>query len=244
MNSRSAAPRLGLALALSAAAAQSVRAQASFQPNWAGFGSANLGMNTLARQQAYAQRRDPDGSGRRSPPPVRTAYVRDPAVTRRVEESFEAYVARVGGPDKAQLVRGDLARQDFVAVWRRLTSGQGYREGDVADALAAYWELNWAMANGQDPSPVQSAGARSQVRATVLRNPDFARLSDAQRQAAAESWMINYVYQQGAYAHALQSGDRAMQGRLSDAAAARFENEMHIDLRATVLTGRGFTRRG
>lgn len=232
----------GLAIACAGAAS----AQTSFQPNWAGFGSANLGMNTLARQQALAQGRNPDAPARRpqSRVLVRTGYSRDPAVTRRVQDGFIAHVAQVAGAEKAQLVRSDLTRQDFATVWRRLTVAQGYRDDDVADALGAYWELNWAMANGQDPSTAQSAGARSQVRATVQRNPAFARLTDAQRQAAAEAWMLNYVYQQGAYADALKRGDKALQQSLSDAAAARFQNEMHIDLRATVLTPRGFSRRG
>ena len=100
------------------------------------------------------------------------------------------------------------------------------------------------MANGHDTSPAQSAGARMQVRASLRRNPAFSRLSDAQRQAAAETWMINFVYQQGAYVNALRSGDKVMQGRLSDAAVTRFQKEVHINLRALDLTDRGFLPKG
>lgn len=115
-------------------------AQMSFQPNWAGFGSANLGVNTLARQQALARGRNPDAPGRRPPPSarVRTTYMRDPAVTRRVQEGFVAHVAKIAGPEKAQAARDSFARVDFGSAWRRLTSADGYRDGDVADALGAY----------------------------------------------------------------------------------------------------------
>lgn len=221
-------------------------AQSTFQPNWASFGSANLGMNTLAHQQDTLHGRTVEarraGALRRATTP--TTYVSDPAVTRRVAEAFADHVGRIAGPEKGRVVREELSRRDFVAAWRTMTAADGYRSGDVADAFAAYWALNWAMANGADPSPGQSAGARRQVHVTMSSNPAFIRLSPAQRQEMSEAYMVNFIYQQGEYVDAMKRGDRDRLHRLSDAAVSRFENEMHVDLRRLALTDSGFVKRG
>ena len=175
---------------------------------------------------------------------VSTRYNRNPAVTRKVEAQFSDYVARVAGPQKAQVVRTELGKRDFVQAWTVLAAADGFKPGDAAEAMAAYWVLNWAMANGQDPAPRQSAGARAQLHANLPYNPAFASFSEDKRQEMAETFMINYIYQQGLYADALKSGDRVMQKRLSDAAEARFQNEMHTDLRGLALTERGFAPKG
>ncbi len=221
------------------------RAQATFQPNWAGWGSANLGMNTLAHQQAVIHGR-PSFGGR--PPPRRfgapTGYRRDPEVTRRVVDSFADYVARVGGPAEAQAVRTQLAHTDLERAWAGLVSENGFHPGDAADALAAYWMLNWIMANRSDAGAPQAAAVRAQVRASLPESPNFARLTDAQRQGMAETYMVNFLYQQGSYTDALRQRDPARLQRLSDAAQQRFRTEMGLDLRRLALTDRGFVQRG
>ena len=229
-----------VAFSLSAAHAQS-----TFQPNWSAWGTANLGVNVLARQQALIHGRNPDAppaSARRIA--TLTTYRRDPAVTRKVVDGFAGYVARVSGPGKAQAVRDQLARTDPESEWLRLTAPDGFRAGDAGDALASYWVLNWVMANRGDSDARQAAGARAQLRAILPVNPAFARLSETQRQEMAETYMVNFLYQQGSYTEALRRRDAALQQRLSDAAQARFRNEMHLDLRSLALTDRGFVERG
>ena len=100
------------------------------------------------------------------------------------------------------------------------------------------------MANRGDSDARQAAGARAQLRAILPVNPAFARLSETQRQEMAETYMVNFLYQQGSYTEALRRRDAALQQRLSDAAQARFRNEMHLDLRSLALTDRGFVKRG
>ena len=220
-------------------------AQASFQPNWAGWGAANLGMNALAHQQATP---DVRGVRRSAPPPGRTSaptsYRRDPAVTRRVVDSFADYVAGAGGASQGQAVREQLARTDLERAWAELAGHDGFRAGDASDALAAYWMLNWIMANHADAEAPQAAGVRAQVRVALSASPAFARLSEAQRQAMAETYMVNFLYQQGSYTGALRRGDQGMLRRLSDAAQQRFHTEMKVDLRALALTDHGFAPRG
>lgn len=227
-----------------ATAAAPACAQATFQPNWAGWGSANLGMNALAHQGNELHGR---GAAPQVPHPsaaAPTTYQRDPAVTRRVEAAFVDYVEKVGGPQEAATVRDDLAHHDFVDAWRSTAGTNGLRPGDLADAMAAYWILNWAMANTHDAGPAEAAGVKAQLRRNLATNPTFQRLTEAQRQETAETFMLNYVYQQNIYAAAAKRDDQPLLHKLSDAAEARFSNEMHLDLRGLRLTDAGFAGQG
>lgn len=230
--------------ALAFAGAPQARAQATFQPNWAGWGSANLGMNALAHQQAVVHER----AGARRAPPRRfgapTGYRRDPEVTRRVVDSFADYVARIGGAAEARAVRDQLSRTDVERAWAGLVGENGFHPGDAVDALASYWMLNWIMANRTDADAGQAAAVRAQVRASLPESPAFARLTEAQRQAMAETYMVNFLYQQGSYTDALRRRDQGRLQRLSDAAQQRFRGEMGLDLRRLALTDRGFVQRG
>jgi len=70
-------------------------------------------------------------------------------------------------------------------------------------------------------------------------SPAFARMGDAERQALAETFMLNFVAQGSAYSDAASRRDAAAVARLSDAAAARFRKDMNLDLRRLKLTGAG-----
>ena len=220
----------------------------SFQPQLMnGF----IGANALRAATREGERRfggdarlsRPDPAGFRAPL-ARTDYRRDPAVTRRVEAQFADYVARIAGPQKAAMVRRDLAAHDFASVWRATAAENGLRTGDVADAFAAYWVLNWAMANGQDAEPRQAQAVRAQLAGTFAHNPGFARMTGVQRQELAEVYMLNFIYQQATYADAAKRGDHELMTRLADAAEQRFRTEMDLDLRRLALTDRGFVQRG
>jgi hypothetical protein len=113
----------------------------------------------------------------------------------------------------------------------------------VADALAAYWLLNWAMANGREGNRAQVLAVRDQVRTIVVTNPGRAWPGEAQRQEMAETFMLNFLIQHAAYTDALKRGDRATIRRLGDAAVARFRSEMRLDLRQLELGNTGFTPR-
>ena len=226
-----------------------VSAQDTFQPGWANFGSANLGMNTLAHQQDLFERRGRVSGGdsaldRRRQFPVITTYRNDPEISKRVVLAFSDYVNRIAGPEKAAMVRGQLLHKDFVSIWLRITGADGYKAGDAVDALAAYCALNWAIANEGDPSPKQAAGVRRQIRIAISSSPNFVKFSQAQRQAMAEAYMINFIYQQGEYFEAMKRNDRGRLRALADAAVTRFRTEMGIDLRRIALTDQGFRPRG
>jgi hypothetical protein len=135
--------------------------------------------------------------------------------------------------------------KDYLALWAVHVAQDGLRPDDVADAGAAYWVENWEIANGIDTAtPAQVRAVREQVHATMLAKPSFARLSDAQKQEMAEIFIYNQIVQDANYVAAMKAGNRAITGRLADAAVARFRNEMHLDLRRLALTDRGFAPKG
>ena len=116
----------------------------------------------------------------------------------------------------------------------------GLRSGDAADALAAYWTLNWMMANGRENSRAEVLAVRKQVQHALGSDVRFVRLSNSERQQLAEKFMLHFLLQQAAYVDAIKRGDKMMIRRLSDAAVTRFQNEMNLNLRQIKVTKAGF----
>ena len=192
---------------------------------------------------ASGQARAPSQPSRNDrPSPIATAYRPTPAVSVKVRRQFADWMGRQTSPEEGRRVAQLLERDDPVRSWARLVGGDGLRPGDTADALAAYWVLNWVMANGADSDRAQTQAVREQVRAIMANAPAFARLDEPRRQEFAETLMLNFLVQQAAHVEALKRGDHVLQRRLGDAAVARFRTEMGVDLRSLRLTARGFVK--
>lgn len=175
-----------------------------------------------------------------APPQAVTTYRANPLVAARVQKQFTDWMAKQAGAQGGQAVAAALRRDDPVASWSRLIAADGLRPGDTADALTAYWVLNWVIANRGDSTRAQVLAVRDQVRPTLARDPAHARLGEADRQAFAEVLILNFLIQHAAYVEALKRNDSQLLDRLSDAAVARFRNEMGVDLRRLRLTAEGF----
>lgn len=171
-----------------------------------------------------------------------TAYRPTSAVSAKVRRQFSDWMGRRTSVEQGRRVAQLLERNDPVTNWALLVGDDGLRPGDAADALAAYWILNWAMANGAEGDRAQVLAVREQVRAIMVDNPAFARLDEPGRQEFAETLMLNFLVQQAAYVDALKRGDKLLQQKLGDAAVARFRNEMGVDLRGLRLTAQGFAK--
>jgi hypothetical protein len=191
-----------------------------------------------------AQARAPARSTRKAgnPPTTRavTSYRPSPAVSARVRRQFVAAMAGKIGAAKARPLAAAIEHTDPVTNWSQLVAADGLRTGDMADALTSYWVLNWVMANNADSNRAQVLAVREQVRTILAANPRHAALGEAQRQEMSETFILNFLVQHAAYTDALKRGDRAIQRRLGDAAAARFRDEMGVDLRRLRLGDTGF----
>lgn len=202
-------------------------------------------LNSILNQQRVDAAINSGRSSRPTPKaaPATTAYAPSPAVSQRVRRQFADWVGQQSGPEAGRRVAGILNTGDPVKSWAGIVGADGLRPGDVADALAGYWVLNWVMANGADNNRAQAQGALRQVRGMIADNPAYARLNPAQRQEMAEVLMLNFLLQHAAYLDAMQRGDKDLARRLGDAASARFKSEMGVDLRRLNLTPAGFVRR-
>ena len=170
-----------------------------------------------------------------------TTYRSSPAVTQRVKQQFADFVGRSAGQQGATDIATALARGDAVASWAGIVRSDGLRPGDLADSMAAYWVLNWVIANQSNNNRVQTIAARDQLRGIIASNANLSRLSDAERQEMSEALMLNFLVQHAAYTNAIQAGDNAAMRRLGDAAVARFRSEAGVNLRNVQLTNTGFT---
>lgn len=178
-------------------------------------------------------------SGRHAAAPARTTYQSSPAITQRVKRQFADFVRSTGGDGAG--IAAAMDQQDFFARWGQHVSQYGLRRGDVADAMTAYWMLNWQIANDvRSVSRAQVQSVQSQVRAMMGDNRSFTGLNDAQKQEMAEVLILNFIAQSVAYEDAMRDNDATMQRRLQNAATTRFQNEMNVDLRQLRLTGNGF----
>ena len=181
--------------------------------------------------------------GAPSAPVSLTAYRADPEVTQRVRRQFIDWMSKQAGPEGGRQVETAMERTDPIQNWARLVASDGLRPGDTADALSAYWLMNWMIANGGDNNRTQTQAVRNQVRSTMAANPAYARLDEGQRQEFAEILMLNFLIQHAAYVDAMKRGDQPVLSKLADAAVARFRNEMGVDLRQLQLTDQGLIKR-
>jgi len=210
-------------------------------------GQMNNVLGNTVRNGASSPRRSGGGaaadlSASRQAASVNTRYRASPMVTTRVKGQFADFVAKTD-PANAPRLRQVVQQNDLLGLWEKHVSVDGLRRGDVADAMAAYWVQNWQIANNvpfTDRTQVQAV--RGQVYRALGSNPQFARLDDAGKQEMAEVFMLNFVAQGSAFSDATAKGDKGLSNRLSDAAVARFRNEMNIDLRQLKLTPAGFVR--
>lgn len=182
------------------------------------------------------------------PAPGRTAlvttYRTNAAVTKRAVAGYAEWLEKTITPVAATQFKAMAASNDLFGQWKSAFTSDGYKTGDMADAFSAYWMTKWQMATGRtEVSPALHRAVAKQVRSLMASKARFTSLTEEQRQELSETLMINTIMQGGVYAQAVRRGDSDLQTRLGDAAAARFRNEMQVDLRALQLTDAGLQRR-
>jgi hypothetical protein len=172
-----------------------------------------------------------------------TAFRVDPAVSRRVRQEMLA-AALPTSPNPAglrQAVESGLPWQEFD----RLLVQHGYDPRDLADVVGAFYLIAWEVATGGDATvqPAGIAAVRGQAREMVAGMPAMARMTEAERQAAAETLAFH------AMAIAARAQDLRTAGGGMPLVTFRTEvaqavaQQQGIDLRRFVLTASGFQER-
>lgn len=231
-----------LLLATAPAAAQDFPAIGS---QYIDFGASMASVGQMNNVLGATVRRRGDDRRVTAKPPVPTAvidtrYTPSPAISVRVRGRFADFVAKAD-PTNAARLRQVIQQNDLLGLWERHVATDGLRRGDVADAMAAYWVQNWQIANKVPfTSRAQVQAVRGQIASALGASPGFGRMNDAARQELAETYMLNFIAQGSAFSDATTRRDAALAARLSDAAVARFQADVRLDLRRLRLTPAGF----
>lgn len=173
---------------------------------------------------------------------VSTRYESTAAVSAKAQEQFIDFLRETAGEEGALAIKDEFERMSPVEIWSQIVEEDGLKPGDIADALAGYWILNWVIANQAHEQEFDTQPMIDQVRAVMVNNPDMRELDDAAKQEMAEVWMMNFIIQQAVYSDAVVRGDSEMMSALADAAVKRFSDEMGVDLRELEPTDEGFVK--
>jgi hypothetical protein len=171
-----------------------------------------------------------------------TAFAADPAVSARVRDQVLA-AAMPSSPNPAGLRQAVLSGAPWVEFDRLLVQ-HGYDPRDLSDVVAAFYLIAWEVTTGGDATaqPAGIAAVRGQARQMLAGMPNLARMTDAERQATAETLAF--------HAMAMVARNQDLRGAGPGALAA-YRNEVAqsvaqqqgIDLRRFALTPAGFQPR-
>lgn len=171
---------------------------------------------------------------------VSTSYIPSASVSTQVRNTAIQRVRAVSAAD-AQKIEATLQKNTVFALWQKATASYGLRPNDMADAMAAYWVVNYMVVNNVKDVPAASVqGARDQFQRLLLGVPALSRQSDATKQRLSEELYYRFLFQNSAFLEANKKDDSSARAALRNSARTRFQDQMGIDLRNFVLTGSGF----
>ncbi len=176
-------------------------------------------------------------------PEFDTSYRPSPSISARLQREFLSRIRWSAGIEVRDSLANAFAERSPGEIWQELVAPDGLTTDNVADALTAYWVLNWVAANGAYSVEVDSRPVQRQLRQAFANDPNFLKLSDQQRQEMAEGYVFNFLIEHAALNTALEQRDTETLNALAVAAVARFRNQMKVDLLSLVPGPRGFEAR-
>lgn len=172
-----------------------------------------------------------------------TSYRPSPSISARMQREFLSSIRWSAGAEVRDNLAEAFAERSPSEIWQELVAPDGLTTNNVADALTAYWVLNWVAANGAYSVEVDSRPVQRQLRQAFANDPNFLRLSDQQRQEMAEGYMLNFLVEHAALNAALAQKDIETLYALAMAAASRFRSQMNVNLFTLVPGPDGFVGR-
>ena len=169
-----------------------------------------------------------------------TSYRPSPSISARMQREFLSRIRWSAGAEVRDNLVEAFAERSPNDIWQELVAPDGLTTNNVADALTAYWVLNWVAANGAYTLEVDSLPVQRQLRAAFANDANFLRLSDQQRQEMAEGYILNFLIEHAALNAALAQKDIETLYALAMAAVSRFRSQMNINLLELVPGPNGF----
>lgn len=159
-----------------------------------------------------------------------TSYRPSPTVSARMQREFLNRVRWSVGVEARDNLAKAFDEKAPVDIWLGLVAKDGLEPNNVADALTAYWVLNWVAANGAYDAKIDHEPIRRQLRAAFANDPGFLTMGDMQRQEVAEGYILDFLVEQYSITTALQARDVDLLTRIGTAAAVRFRQKFNLDL--------------
>ncbi len=172
-----------------------------------------------------------------------TSYRPSPTVSARLQREFLERIRWSAGVATRDNLAKAFEEKAPVDIWLELVERDGLTTNNVADALTAYWVLNWVAANGAYAAKVDSAPVQRQLRIAFANDANFLRMGDQQRQVLAEGYILDFLIEHAALNAAVQQRDVDTLNRLAAAAVLRFRQKMNVDLLSLVPGPDGFMSR-
>jgi len=163
-----------------------------------------------------------------------TSYRPSMVVSARLQRQFLDAIRWSAGVEARDRLAATFAERSPVEIWQELVAPDGLQPNNVADALAAYWVLNWVIANAAYDVEVDSGPVRAQVSLAMANDANFRTMGDQQKQELAEGYILNFLLEHAALNDAVARKDEAALSRLATAAVTRFRRQMGVDLLSLV----------
>lgn len=172
-----------------------------------------------------------------------TSYRASPSLSTRIQRDFLDTIRWSAGTEVRDNLATAFAERKPVEIWQDLVSEQGLEPNNVADALTAYWVLNWITANGAYTAKIDNAPIQRQLRVAFSQDQTFLGMNDQRRQQMAENYVFDFLLEHALLNQAIATRDLDTLNRLAAAAVARFERNMGVNLLAIVPSAEGFRPR-
>ncbi|WIY53720.1 hypothetical protein O9Z70_04035 [Devosia sp. YIM 151766] len=172
-----------------------------------------------------------------------TGYRPSAYVSTRVQRAFLEELRWSAGTEIRDSLAAAFAERKPVDIWQDLVADQGLTVNNVADALTAYWVLNWITANGAYTAKIDNAPIQRQLRVAFANDANFVAINDQKRQQLAEGYILNFLLEHAALNQAVASRDLDALNRMAAASVTRFQRSMGLNLLALVPSEEGFRAR-
>ena len=169
-----------------------------------------------------------------------TSYRPSPTVSARLQREFLNRIRWSAGVAVRDSLAQAFAEKSPVDIWLELVAADGLEANNVADALTAYWVLNWVAANGAYESEIDNAPIQRQLRIAFANDANFLKMGDQQRQELAEGYILDFLVEHAALNAAVEQRNTELLTRIGTAAALRFRQKMNVDLLALIPGPEGF----
>lgn len=172
--------------------------------------------------------------------PFDTSYPASTVISARIQRQFLDNIRWSVSAEARNNLAAAFAERPALDIWQDLVAADGLKTGNVADALTAYWVLNWVTANARYNLKVDNGPIRAQLQESMAADENFRNLNNLQKQEMAEGYILRFLVEHAALNDAVMRKDITALGRLALASVTRFRREMGVDLLALEPGPRGF----